>query len=202
VNDGKKAVDIFARDEFDLIILDIMLPRLDGFEVLKRIRPLSAQVPVLILTARTSPTDKLKGLELGADDYLTKPFHLQELILRVKGMLKRKEWYKIDLGKIKEFHIGDFKVDLNTLSACSEVKSFRLTLLEASLLKYLIRNDNRIVTREELLLNVWNIDSDTETRTPENFIMRLRKYFEPDPAKPVYFRTVRGLGYIFHPDGR
>ncbi len=179
-----------------------MLPHLDGFEVIKKIRPVSPQIPIIVLTARTSSSDRITGLELGADDYLTKPFHLQELILRVKGMLKRKDWYKIDLSAMKEISIGDFKVDLKTQSAHSGKKSFSLTLLEASLLKYLISNSNRIVTREELLMNVWDIDSDTETRTPENFMMRLRKYFEPDPAKPVYFTTVRGSGYIFFPEGK
>lgn len=201
VNDGRSAVEVFSQRDFDLIILDIMLPHLNGFEVMEKIRSESPQIPIMVLTARSSPKDLQTGLELGADDYLTKPFHLQELLLRVRGMLKRKEWYKEDLDKIEEFSFGRNTINFSTLSASSDAKKFRLTLLEASLLKYLIKNKNRIVTREELLINVWNIDSDTETRTPENFIMRLRKYFEPKPAKPVYFKTIRSSGYIFSPDG-
>ncbi len=200
--DGKAALGIFSKLKLDLVLLDIGLPKLNGFEVLKEIRKYSKQIPILVLTARTAAADRVLGLELGADDYLAKPFHLAELMLRVKGMLRRKNWYEEEPLKLKSFSFGPNRINIEKLSARSAKDEFPITSLEASLLSYFFRNRDKIISKEDILENVWNIDSKTETRTLENFIVRLRKYFEPTPSKPVYFKTVRGAGYIFTPEGK
>ena len=174
-----------------------MLPYLDGFEVAKRVRIKYPQMPILMLTARTESKDRVKGLEIGADDYITKPFHLEELLLRVKGMLKRKSWYKTAIGNMPIFKFGDNNINFENLQCHAHTKEIQLTTHEAMLLKYLVDNKGKIVSRKELLENVWNISSDIETRTVDNFIVRLRKYFEPNPDNPVFFKSVRGAGYIF-----
>ncbi len=194
---GRKALELLQKKDIDLVILDIMLPFLNGFEVLEKIREKSPALPVLLLSARTAQQDKIKGLSMGADDYLTKPFHLEELLLRVEGMLRRNAWYRESIDRNSEFCFSGNRVDFKDLSCESRNGSFRLTLLEGALLKYFIDHENKIVTREELLEQVWQIDSDTDTRTVENFILRLRKYFEEVPSNPVFFRNVRARGYIF-----
>jgi DNA-binding response OmpR family regulator len=195
--DGREAIDYFDNNQFDLIVLDIMLPYLNGFEVAEHVRSKDAQIPILILTARGEDGDRIKGLEAGADDYLTKPFHLQELILRIKGMLKRKSWYKksADLQPIVRF--GDNEVNFENLSCKNSSSEFTLTVHEAMLLKYLIENRDKVISRGELLKEVWNLNSDMETSTVDIFISRLRKYFEPNPVKPQYIKSVRGAGYMF-----
>lgn len=195
--DGKAALDLIQSQEFDLIVLDIMLPYYDGFELAKIIRDRSPQMPILMLTARTAVKDRIKGLELGADDYMTKPFHLQELLLRVKGMLKRKQWYQDlpDIGPVVRF--GDNEVNFETLICQTKKQQMRLTPHEALVLKYMIHQKGKIVSRKELLEKVWNISSEVETRTIDNFIARLRKYFESDPANPVHIKSIRGAGYQF-----
>ena len=195
--DGRQALDIFFNDKFDLVILDIMLPFYDGFEVAEKIREKSPQIPILMLTARSGIRDKIKGLAVGGDDYLTKPFHLKELLLRVKGMLKRKQWYKTFTNTPEVYQFGNNEVNFENLSCRQGNKSFRLTPHEALVLKYLVDRKGKIVSREELLENVWNINSQVETRTVDNFIVRLRKYFEPDPSHPIYFKSIRGAGYMF-----
>ena len=199
--DGEKAIGLFVSEEIDLVILDIMLPRIDGFGVAEYIREHSPRVPILMLTARNAPTDRIRGLELGADDYLAKPFHLNELLLRVRGMLKRKNWYQKHLGSETLYKFGDIEIDFSLLKAKTASGEIRITPLEGMLLRYLISNPLRIISRRELLENVWQSTSDIETRTVDNFILRLRKYFETDPAQPVFFRSVRGAGYLFSPDG-
>lgn len=198
--DGKEALEYFNNREFDLIILDIMLPYVSGFEVAEKIREKSPQMPVLILSARSGVEDKIKGLEIGADDYISKPFHLQELLLRIKGMLKRKLWYKKSATDNPLFQFGSNQINFESLECKSKSASFRLTQQEAMVLKYLIDNKGKIVSRKELIENVWHMNPDVETRTVDNFIVRLRKYFEPDPSNPVYFKSVRGAGYIFNAD--
>lgn len=197
VEDGLAALKAFQSQSFDMVILDIMLPHLDGFEVASRIREVDPQMPILMLTARTSLKDRLKGLETGADDYLSKPFHLEELLLRVKGILKRKSWYKVPLQNHPVYRFGDNEINFENLHCRARKRSFVLTPLEAMVMKYLIENKDRIVSRRELLDKVWNIASEIETRTVDNFILRLRKYFESDPSQPVYIKSVRGSGYIF-----
>ncbi len=196
--DGKKALDFYKTAEFDLIILDIMLPYFDGFEVAKQIRENSPEIPILMLTARTHVDDKVHGLAIGADDYMTKPFHLQELLLRVKGMLKRKTWYKEVTLTQPIFRFGENEINFENLQATAKGQVFLLTAHEAMVLKYLIQNKGKIISRKELLEKVWNITSEVETRTVDNFIARLRKYFEPDPAKPVFIKSIRSAGYLFN----
>lgn len=195
--DGKEAVHHLESSEFDLVILDIMIPYIDGFELARKIRDKSQQLPILILTARKGVRDRVRGLREGADDYLTKPFELEELLLRVRRMLLRKQWYQ-DIRQPKFYHLGEFEINFSDLTARSPQKEIHLTIREAMVLQYLIKHRGQIVSREELLEKVWHMDTAVETRTVDNFVVRLRKYFEPDPAHPVYIKSVRGVGYIFN----
>jgi DNA-binding response OmpR family regulator len=201
VKDGKSALAEFRNKRIDLIILDIMIPFLDGFKVAEEIRKSDPQVPILILTARSQLGDRLKGLELGADDYMTKPFHLQELLLRVQRMLIRKSWYTSSIDGKPEWKIGDVQIHFETLILKKGDKQIQLTLHEAMVLKYLIEHRNKIVSRRELLKEVWNVDEEMETRTVDNFIVRLRKFIEPDPKHPRYIISIRGVGYKFVSNG-
>jgi DNA-binding response OmpR family regulator len=195
--DGRKALEFFESGRYDLIVLDIMLPYFDGFQIASRVREKSPQIPILILTARTAAVDRTQGLKLGVDDYLTKPFHLPELLLRIKGMLRRKQWYKEVTAVQSVFHFGENNINFENLTAQAGKNKLELTALEAIFLKYLIENKGRVVSRQELLEKVWQIHSEVETRTVDNFVVRLRKYFEADPAHPEFIKSVRGAGYIF-----
>ncbi|MCF8038709.1 MAG: response regulator transcription factor [Desulfohalobiaceae bacterium] len=195
--DGRQALKEINEQPFDLVVLDIMLPYVDGFEVAREIRDKWPQMPILMLTARTAAKDRIKGLEIGADDYLTKPFHLQELLLRVKGMLTRKQWYQDLTGAGSLLRFGGNVVDFQTLQAETPKESFQLTPREAMLLKCLVEHQGTIVSRKYLLENVWGIQAEVETRTVDIFIARLRKYFEDDPKHPVFIRSIRGAGYQF-----
>lgn len=199
--DGRQAVEQFAAQAVDLVILDIMLPFLDGFTVAKKIREISSQVPILMLTARTTPPDRIRGLEIGADDYLTKPFHLKELLLRVKGMLKRQSWYQQNLEN-SVYVFGENRIDFSNCICTRRDEVIRMTALETALLRYLVRCADQTVTRQELLEHVWKAAPDVETRTVDNFVVRLRRHIEPYPSKPVYIRSVRGVGYRFTPNGQ
>ena len=196
-NDGKDALKLLHSKKFDLIILDIMLPYVNGFDIAQQIRNNDQQLPLLFLTARTGIKDKIKGFELGADDYMTKPFHLEELLLKIKGMLRRKAWYREFSGEKPVYRFGLNEINFESLKGKSDEKEIQLTLHEAMLLKYLIEHKNVAVSRKELLDKVWNISSEIETRTVDNFIVRLRKYFETDVDNPTYIKSVRGIGYIF-----
>jgi two-component system alkaline phosphatase synthesis response regulator PhoP len=197
VIDGRQAVERYFSTDYDLVILDIMLPYLDGYQVAEQIRGKDPQIPILILTARTGALDRIKGLEIGADDYLTKPFHLMELLLRVKGMLKRKTWYQKATNEKPIYKFGDNQINFENLACRSGKSTFQLTAREAMVMRYLIENKGKIISRDELLEKVWSISSEIETRTVDNFILRLRKYFEPDPANPTLIKSIRGAGYIF-----
>lgn len=197
--DGLEALQLFNRHTVDLIILDIMLPHMDGFEVAERIRHTSPRVPILMLTARTQSEDRIKGLRTGADDYLTKPFHITELLLRVKGMLKRATWYTSEEYEGQTYRFGDTMVNFDTLTCVSEGSTKTMTPLESRLLKYFIDNPGRIIPRSELLTKVWRTNSNVQTRTIDIFISRLRKYIEKDPSHPWYLTNVRGAGYMFRP---
>jgi DNA-binding response OmpR family regulator len=196
--DGKEAMKYLNSEDFDLIILDIMLPYIDGFEIAEKIRKKESRLPILMLTARTTSEDKVKGLELGADDYITKPFHLKELLLRVKRMLERKTWYKKVTEDKPLFKFGENEVNFETLKCTNRKNEFALTYQEAMVLKYLIDNKGKIISRKELLDKVWHLNPDIETRTVDNFIARLRKYFEVDPSNPVYIKSIRSAGYLFN----
>ncbi|MSM40874.1 MAG: response regulator [Geobacter sp.] len=196
VESGEEALERLRFDRFSLVILDVMLPGMDGFAVCRAIRGQDSRVPILILTARTDEEDRIIGLESGADDYLTKPFSLSEFLLRVKGMLRRSAWYRPE--PIEEaYRFGDNEVFLLSYHARTAQGEIDLTDLEVRMLSLFFQKEGEAVTRKELLERVWGYSSDTETRTLDNFIVRLRKYFEPDPANPVFFQTVRGVGYRF-----
>jgi DNA-binding response OmpR family regulator len=197
VTDGQQALQRLKQQKYDLVILDIMLPYVDGYQVTEHIRRNDVQLPILILTARTGAKDRVKGLEAGADDYLTKPFHLEELMLRVKRMLKRTLWYQTAAGVDPVYRVGHAEINFKNLICTSPTGSYQLTVREAMVLKYLIEHQDQIVSRQELLENVWGITSDVETRTVDIFISRLRKHLEEDPSHPVFIKSVRGAGYIF-----
>lgn len=197
VADGRAAIEMHRERVFDLIVLDLMLPYLDGFAVAEEIRKLDPQVPILMLTARSSQEDKVRGLESGADDYMTKPFHLGEFILRIRGMLKRKGWYRALIDEDRSFRKGSLAVDFVDLTGKSGTRNFSMTPLEAALLRYFIEHEGRVISKEELLSEVWGISSGVETRTVENFVVRLRKHIEEQPSRPRLIQTVRGAGYRF-----
>jgi DNA-binding response OmpR family regulator len=196
--DGREALEVFDSGSFDLLILDVMLPYYDGFEIAKKIRTNAPQMPILMLSAKTSVQDKIKGLEQGADDYMTKPFHLEELLLRIRGMLKRKLWYKESSGLNPVYTFGDNQINFENFSCTAGLKKFSLTQREAMIMKYLIEKKGKIVSRKELLENVWHISPEIETRTVDIFISHLRKYFEIDPENPVYITSIRNAGYLFN----
>ncbi len=196
--DGLAALDCLREDNFDMMILDLMLPKLGGMEVIKKVRETNIRFPVLMLTAKTTDEDRALGLEAGADDYLAKPFHLPELLLRVKGILRRRDWYEEPVSKLEYYEFGNMWVDFNTGKAKGCEEEFYLTSKEVLVMNLLIVNRGKVVSREELLEKVWGYSPDTETRTVDNFISRLRKYFEKKPQKPRYIITVREKGYQFN----
>jgi DNA-binding response OmpR family regulator len=183
--------------DFELLILDIMLPGIDGFEVCRRLRSGDNPIPILFLTARGSDADRILGLQLGADDYLTKPFLVEELVLRVRGIMRRAEWSRTPARTGPLVPIGTSEVDLNTMRASTPEGAVALTEREVMLVRYFSENDGRVLTRGELLERVWGYTFDTSTRTLDTFIHRLRKHFEEDPRHPKHFHTVRGVGYRF-----
>jgi len=197
---GREALQWLSSERFDLIILDIMIEEMDGFEVARRVRQTDQKLPILMLTARTAEADRILGLEIGADDYLVKPFHLRELLLRVRRMLQRSCWYAEPSDPDRVLSIAGFTVNFDQLTASGPQGSLELTALEARLLEVLVSQPGCILSRAELLEKVWGYHSDVETRTVDNFIMRLRKYFEPEPDHPRYFISIRGQGYMYRGD--
>jgi two-component system alkaline phosphatase synthesis response regulator PhoP len=220
LGDGESALDLLLKErgDFDLVVLDVMLPGKDGFTVATELRKASNYIPLLMLTARGRPEDVLKGFASGADDYLPKPFDLAILLARIRSLLRRRDWGQTLLTdppaeariaeskqaeSLREFDVYEFsgkQVDFGTLELRANGKIFRLTLMEAELLRYLIRNSGRVVSRKQILEEVWNLHEDTDTRAIDNFIVRLRKYIENDSAHPLHLLTVRGVGYRFMPE--
>jgi len=215
VGDGEAALDrlLSKRENFDAVVLDVMLPGKDGFEVASELREAKNYVPVLMLTARGRPEDVLKGFASGADDYLPKPFELAILLARLRGLLRRREWFhqgrrvEVGLGESgdgdKTVEVGDVftfrgkTIDFTTLELSTSSGKTHLTLMEAELLRHLIRSNGRVVSRKSILEEVWGLKEDTDTRAIDNFVVRLRRYIEEDPAKPRHLLTVRGIGYRF-----
>lgn len=198
--DGREGLQRFEESPWNLIVLDLMLPVVDGFEVARQIRRKDPRVPILMLTARAADEDRVKGLECGADDYLTKPFHLQELLLRIKGMLRRSSWYRTVPSGGQRFCFGQgCWVDFRERTAQGPSGERRLTEKEALVLKCLVERSSEAVSREDMLREIWGYAPGVETRTLDNFIRRLRIYFEKDPSRPEHIVSVRGLGYRFDP---
>ena len=195
--DGESGYRLALDKAPDLILLDIMLPGVNGLEVLRRMRKVDADVPVLILTARGEEADKVLGLTLGADDYISKPFNLGELRARINASLRRQR-LRATGQLVREF--GDVRVDLDRHQVRRAGKDIAMTAREFALLAYFLRNPERALTRDTLLSEVWRTDYLSQ-RTIDNFIGRLRAKFEPDPDQPRYFLTVRGVGYRFEPSG-
>jgi len=194
---------------FDVVILDVMLPGISGFDVISRMREAGQYVPTLMLTARGHADDVLRGFAAGADDYLTKPFELSILIARIRGLLRRREWLRATVASPTErqpepppesartFTFGEKSVDFDRLELRVRDEVFPLTLMEANVLRYLIDNEGQRVSRKAMLANVWGLHEDTDTRAIDNFIVRLRRYIEDDPTRPKHLQTVRGIGYRF-----
>ena len=213
---GEEALERFADHEADLIVLDVMLPGIDGFGVVSALRKAKNYVPVLILTARGRPEDVLEGFAAGADDYLPKPFELRIFLARLQGLLRRSAWLAgtshpatvaggagtatARAGSATEDNVFSFAgktLNFDTLELHSGGNTVQLTLMEAKLLRHLIRNAGRTVSRKSILEDVWGLHQDTDTRAIDNFVVRLRRYLEDDPSEPRHLLTVRGVGYRF-----
>jgi DNA-binding response OmpR family regulator len=216
VGDGETATERLLRknENFDAVVLDIMLPGKDGFSVVSELRAARNYVPVLMLTARGRPEDVLKGFASGADDYLPKPFDLEILLARLQGLLRRSQWVRTtqaetqgggtavagdghSVGDFGSFSFSGKTIDFGALELRSGDNIIHLTLMESELLRHLVRNDGKVVSRKQILEEVWGLHEDTDTRAIDNFVVRLRRYIEDDPAKPRHLLTVRGVGYRF-----
>lgn len=196
--DGAEALKLVQQEYFNLIILDVMLPEVDGFTVCETIRLQHPDIPILILSAKSSSADRIMGLKKGADDYLTKPFNLEELLLRVSKLIKKSERLNAKEPLPEVYQFGDNKIDFKALEGFSKTEQkIPLTKKEVMLLKLLIENKNEVVTREKILQAVWGYNVYPTTRTIDNFILNFRKYFEEDSRNPKYFHSVRGIGYKF-----
>ncbi|MBA2704074.1 MAG: response regulator transcription factor [Blastocatellia bacterium] len=212
--DGEAALALLldTKQEYDVVVLDVMLPGKDGFTVAAELRAAGNFVPVLMLTARGRAEDVLRGFESGADDYLPKPFELSVLLARLNALLRRRQWFDQkpasvvttekesgtpSADAVAQFTFNGRTIDLANLELHTPEQTIRLTLMEAELLRYLIHHEGKVVSRKAILEEVWNLAEDTDTRAIDNFIVRLRKYLEEDPAKPTHLLTVRGVGYRF-----
>lgn len=207
--DGEAALDwlLHTPERPAAVLLDVMLPGIDGFAIARGLRGAGNYVPVLMLTARDRPEDVLEGFASGADDYLNKPFDLSILLARLNSLLRRMQWQQrtapvpeaaVPEPEIQDVHEFDGKViNFDTLEIEANGKVTRLTLMEAELLRYLLQRGGRVVSRKEILEEVWRVREDTDTRAIDNFIVRLRRYLEDDPVKPKHLLTVRGVGYRF-----
>ncbi len=210
--EGEEALQriLQKREPFDLLVLDVMLPGKDGFAVARELRRAHQYIPLLMLTARGRPEDVLKGFEAGADDYLPKPFNLDILLARIASLLRRTTWMQNAAAggttttspprELESFSFAGKIVDFQKLQLRTSEQTFQLTLMEAELLRYLILNGGRPVSRKEILEEVWDLHEDTDTRAIDNFIVRLRRYIEKEPSRPIHLLTVRGLGYQFVPE--
>jgi DNA-binding response OmpR family regulator len=208
-HDGERALELLlgADDPFDAVILDVMLPGKDGFDVAAEVRAAGRFVPILMLTARGRPEDVLRGFEAGADDYLANPFELAILMARVNGLLRRRRWNERQGGPstitvTDTFTFASRTIDFAAMEIRAGGHSFHLTQMECDLLRYLVGNAGQVVSRRDILEKVWNLHEETDTRAIDNFIVRLRRYLEDRGTSPRYLLTVRGVGYQFDPEGR
>jgi DNA-binding response OmpR family regulator len=200
-----------SQDTPTAILLDIMLPGRDGFSIVRALREAGRYTPVLLLTARGRSEDIVEGFAAGADDYLPKPFDLGVLFARLSALLRRMNWQSATPNEspnaapppqppIPTVTLAGRTIDLDALEIRTQEKTVHLTLMEADLLRYLLDHPNKIIARKEILENVWHVKEDTDTRAIDNFIVRLRRYLEPDPTNPIHLLTVRGVGYRFIPE--
>lgn len=197
--DGLKAIKLIENGSYHLVLLDIMLPGMNGFDVCQTIRTTHPRLPVLMLTARQDAEDRIRGLSTGADDYLGKPFHLEELLLRVAALLRRSEMAAIPEEKNEKLIFGQNIVDFDTHTARTQKGLFNLTPKEIAIVQLLSSKPRHVVTRGQILKHVWGYEVLPSTRTVDNFMMQIRKYFEDDPKKPRFFQSVHGVGYRFDP---
>ena len=197
--EGPAALAAIRETRPDLVLLDVMLPGMDGFTICETLRSEGNRVPILFLTARAGRDDRLRGLELGGDDYLGKPFDLQELILRVRAILRRTEWFGGPSPAGEVLVLGEARVDFRAYSATSKGRTLELSPKETMILRCLAERPGEVVSRAEILDRVWGYDAFPTSRTVDNFIVRLRRLLEPDPKNPTYIHTVRGTGYRLTP---
>ncbi len=197
VFDGKKALKIIENQYFDLLILDIMLPEIDGFQICQKVRLQNNEIGIIIISAKDTSQDRITGLKLGADDYLNKPFDLEELLLRVKKLTNRKQ--ESNKNAITTYSFGKNSINFETYQATGVQGSFILTKKEVLLLKLFSERPNQVISRNQILQTVWGYDVYPSTRTIDNFILQFRKYFEEDPKNPVFFHSIRSVGYKFTP---
>ena len=199
-HDGRAGLEKLRAEPFDLVVLDVMMPNMDGLELCAQLRRTGVQTPVLFLTVKSDAEDRVRGFEAGGDDYLAKPFHLKELLLRVAAILRRSSWYQTSNAALA---FGGNRIDFQTYEAHAwDGGEHALTHKEAMILKVLADHTGNIVTREEILDRVWGYEVFPSTRTIDNFIVRLRKRFERNPEAPTHFHTVRGVGYRFTPEAQ
>lgn len=200
-HDGVAGLNQWKECRPDLVILDIMLPGIDGLSILQSIRLEDERLPILILSAKGDPEDRIKGLAFGVDDYLAKPFNLEELLLRLDRLLKRGEWNQANhapaLPSLDTYRFGDNRIDFSTNKACCHMGEISLTEQESKVLKLFVANRGKPLSRDQLLQIGWGYTRKTTTRTVDNFIVRFRRYFEPDPKNPIYFKSLRSIGYLF-----
>jgi DNA-binding response OmpR family regulator len=206
VPDGEGALALLLGGgrPFDAVVLDVMLPGKDGFEVAADLRSAGEFVPILMLTARSRPEDVLQGFAAGADDYLPKPFELQILMARINGLLRRRRWLtqEATTPRADTFAFAGRIIDFSNMTIEAHGRSLRLTQMECDLLRHLVRNAGQVVSRRDILEKVWGLHEETDTRAIDNFVVRLRRYLEDRPAAPRFLLTVRGIGYTFDPTAR
>ncbi|MCG3181717.1 MAG: Sensory transduction protein regX3 [Phycisphaerae bacterium] len=206
LDNGPEAIALIERGDtaIDLVILDLMLPGMSGYHVCESLRSAGHEMPVLILSARTLAEDRARGFDVGADQYMMKPFDLDELLSRVAGLLRRRR--RGGIGRAEPppppatFAFGEAKINFDTFEVTVGDQAVRLTSMEMKLLRYFVQNEGRMIPRSELLDNVWEMAPHASTRAPDQFMMRLRKTFEPDPGQPRHFLTIRDAGYRFVAD--
>lgn len=195
---GKEGLEKALKEDFDMILLDIMLPEMNGFDVCKKIKSKKLTLPIIMLTAKAKEADKIMGLELGADDYITKPFNINELMARIKAVLRRVQIHRqAKEKKINSYEFGDVKVDFARLEAYRGKKKLKLSKREFDILAYIIKREGEVVSRNDLLDVVWGYEVFPTTRTVDNFIARIRKQIEDKPSKPKYIHSIRSAGYKF-----
>ncbi|HOP05942.1 MAG TPA: response regulator transcription factor [candidate division Zixibacteria bacterium] len=197
VDHGARVMEEFNRGKFDLILMDIMLPGIDGLTLTRNIRKTGSTVPILFITARDAVDQKIEGLVAGGDDYITKPFSTAELVARIQGIFRRQAWLQSDRPMDREFSFQGRRIDFKTYKAEGPGGKFELTRKECMVMKYLAEREGEVVSRDQLLDAVWGYHVYPTSRTIDNFIMKLRKIFEDDPANPRFFETIRGVGYRF-----